>query len=322
MDGLDRKIDRKIRDTLNSVPGYRGYRSLEDRRDDDRRVRETISTEISASAAYLTSAGSKAVEARKLNQVSAIERLVGNTRHLADRVRSATYGYGGLFGSRDVSAAVLDQMKQFDDAFLTEAASLQELGQTIANATPGEANLEAYEQELDRLQRLFTERSRIVDTAEPSRDAEVLNLLEPPAPLALSPVVGLARGDAFSILGENYLVDALVIIGEGDQRLVLARVGENDKGQTEWLLGGNTASVPTARLVQTSTTVPATTSTPRRGEATIVTASDTQRNVPIQYDVAPGSGNDVTFWYTIGTETRVLSGSSVVDDDIVIYGQA
>ena len=316
------KIDRKIRDTLNAIPGYGGYRSLEDRRDDDKRVRETIATEIAASGAFLTSAGSKAVEARKLNQVSAIERLVGDTRHLADRVRSATYGYGGLFSSRDVSAAVLDQMKQFDDAFLTEAATLQDIAQTIGSATPGEANLEAYEAEIDRLQRLFTERSKIVDTAQPSRDAEVLNLLEPPAPLALSPVVGLARGDAFSILGENYLVDALVIIGEGDQRLVLARIGENSGGQTEWLLGGNTATVPTARLVQTGTTAPATISTPRRGEATIVTAADTQRNVPIQYEVATGGGSDVTFWYTIGTETRVLSGPSVVDGDIVVYGQA
>ncbi len=316
------KIDRKIRDTLNAIPGYRGYRSLEDRRDDDKRVRETIATEIAASGAFLTSAGAKAVEARKLNQVSAIERLVGDTRHLADRVRSATYGYGGLFSNRDVSAAVLDQMKQFDDAFLTEAASLQETAQTIGGATPGEANLEAYTAELDRLQRLFTERSKIVDTAQPSRDAEVLNLLEPPAPLVLSPVAGLARGDAFSILGENYLVDALVIIGEGDQRLVLARIGETDEGQSEWLLGGNTASVPTARLVQTGTTAPATISSARRGEATIVTASDTQRNVPIQYEVTIGAGSNVTFWYTIGTETRVLSGPSVVDDDIVIYGQA
>ena len=316
------RIERKIRDTLNAVPGYRGYRSLEDRRDDDRRVRETISTEISAAGDMVTSAGAKAVEARKLNQVSAIERLAGDTRHLSDRVRSATYGYGGLFSSRDVSAAVLDQMKQFDDAFLTEAASLQEIAQTIAAATPGEANIEAYGQELDRLQRLFTERSKIVDTAQPSRDSEVLNLLEPPVPATMSAVVGLARRDALSILGDNYIVDAVMRIGTGDAAIGLARLGQNEDGKYVWLLGGDVASVPTALLVQGDGAAPEPGSASSSGTAFIQTEQDSRDDVPVRYGLGSGSGAAITFWYTIGNDTRVLVGDKVAENDIQVFGQA
>ena len=317
------RIEQKIRSTLDSIPGYRGYRSLEDRRDDDRRLRETIASEISASAATLTHAGAQMVERRQLKQVSAIERLVAETRHLADRVRTATYGYGGLFSTRDVGANVLDQIHLFDEAFLTESGALQGAADQIQSAPDGPTaeNMNAYHAELVRLNTLFDARSRVVDTAQPERSVEILNLLEPPAPVVLSPVVGLARGDTFSIMGENYLVDAIVIIGEGDQRVVLARVGENAEGKTEWLLGGNTATVPTAHLVQAETTDVPAVAPQRRGEAMIVTASDTQRNVPIDYGMATGTGGQVTFWYTIGRETRVLQGTTVVDSDIEVFGQ-
>lgn len=318
------RIERKIRSTLDSIPGYRGYRSLEDRRDDDRRLRETIASEIASSAATLTRAGADMVEKRQLKQVSSIERLVADTRHLSDRVRTATYGYGGLFSTRDVGSGVLDQIHLFDQAFLTESGALQDIANRIqgAAAEPSADDMGAYRAELVRLNTLFDARSRVVDTVQPERDMEILNLLEPPAPVMLSPVVGLARGDTFSILGENYLVDAIVIIGEGDQRIVLARVGENAEGKTEWILGRNTALVPTAHLVQTDTSVPATSAPPRRGEAMIVTASDTQRHVPIQYGVTTGTGSDVSFWYTIGSETRLLQGTTVVDGDIEVFGQA
>lgn len=318
------RIERKIRSTLDSIPGYRGYRSLEDRRDDDRRLRETIASEISSSAATLTRAGAEMVAKRQLQQVSSVERLVADTRHLSDRVRTATYGYGGLFSTRDVGANVLDQIHLFDQAFLTESGVLQDIASRIQGAAEGPSpdDMEAYRNELVRLNALFDARSRVVDTAQPERNVEILNLLEPPPPVALSAVVGLARGDTFSILGENYLVDAIVIIGEGDQRIVLARVGENAEGQSEWLLGGNTATVPTAHLVQTGTSAAPVVPPLRRGEATIMTASDTQRNVPIQYGLTTGTGNEVTFWYTIGSETRVLQGTSVVDSDIEVFGQA
>ena len=318
------RIERKIRSTLDSIPGYRGYRSLEDRRDDDRRLRETIASEISSSAATLTRAGADMVEKRQLKQVSAIERLVADTRHLGDRVRTATYGYGGLFSTRDVGANVLDQIHLFDQAFLTESGALQDIANRIQGASDGPTadDMTDYQAELVRLNTLFDARSRVVDTAQPERSAEILNLLEPPAPVVLSPVVGLARGDTFSILGQNYLVDAIVIIGEGDRRIVLARVGENDEGQSEWLLGGNTATVPTAHLVQSATSMAPTIAPPHRGEAMIVTASDTQRDVPIQYGLTTETGGHVTFWYTIGSETRVLQGTTVVEGDIEVFGQA
>lgn len=312
-------IERRIRDTLNAIPGYQGYRSLENRRDDDRRVRESIADDLLAVAGTLTRSGSRLVEQRKLQHVSAIERLVGDTRHLADRVRTATYGYGGLFSNRDVGAVVLDQIRQFDEAFLAEAAALDAIAGRLAGSSEGplSTDIDAYRTEITRLNRLFDARSEVVDTAQPAQDAEVLALLEPTAPVVLSPVVGLARGDAIAILGDNYLVDAIVRIGSGDDAVTLARLGIDDNGNPLWLIGGDTATFTTTLGHQSSGNVPVG-SVSKRAEASIETADDSRSGVPVQY----GTGANGSFWYTIGNETRVFEGSPVVDADIQVYGQA
>src|SRR5688572_30291716 len=156
-------LERRISKKLFEIPGYRGYRSLEDRRDDDRRVRDAIAGALGDTTESLTRLSARLAEERKLQQISGIERLVGTTRHLADRVRTASYGYGGLFSQQPVGAIALDQLKQFDVAFQNEVATLDEIAGRLGSSPEGPlpVDISAYSVEIVRLNRLFDARTQV-----------------------------------------------------------------------------------------------------------------------------------------------------------------
>ena len=316
-------MERTIGNLLNSLPGYTGYRSKEDRRDDDRRLREAIAKSLDGTTATLTGVSAKLAQARSLTHISTIERLVGSTRQLADRVRTASYGYGGIFSDRSVDEFALDQLRQFDNAFQQEAAKLDSLANRLAGSAGGplETDIQAYEAELLRLGTLFDARGAVVDTARPNQDASVLALLEPPATPRVSPFSALRIGDALSVLGDDYIVDATVTFTERERTVTLARVGEGSDGNATWLVGGTTEDVGSATLTE----APAdsiSTASGRTAQAVVASKAETGESVPAQYAYTATNGSTVTFWYSIGGETRSYTGKSIEDSDISVYGQA
>ena len=110
--------ERRISDALDRVPGYRGYRLKEERRDADRRVRAAVADAYAAELARVERIGRDLANARRLGEISAVERTSQAIRHYIDRVRSATPGYGGLFGDRDIDGIALDQLRLFDESLL------------------------------------------------------------------------------------------------------------------------------------------------------------------------------------------------------------
>src|SRR5690348_24937 len=97
---MDKQISSTISTLLHRVPGYTGYRSLEDRRDDDKRLRDSVADQVDAVVTTLGGVSARLAADRNLTHISVVERLVGATRLLGDRVRNASYGYGGIFSDR------------------------------------------------------------------------------------------------------------------------------------------------------------------------------------------------------------------------------
>jgi hypothetical protein len=318
---VDKRINSTIEDLLYRFPGYSGYRDKEDRRDDDRRVREVIAATLDTIVTGLTRMSATLAEQRKLTQISAVERIVGTTRHLADRVRTASYGYGGIFTERSVDEHALEQLRQFDVRFQKEVEALGELGKRIAASPEGplDADLNAYQDELNRLGQLFDARSEVIESAKPNRDAAVLALLETNPPSKAAALESLKRGDALSIAGENFIVDATVIFSEPGGTVRLSRVGTDHAGAGVWLLAGTVAGIEPARLVEGGTSPPS--GEPRPAEVEVDADGGTREGVGARYAYTAGTGG-ISFWYAIGGETRSFQGESLADDDIVIYGQA
>lgn len=318
-------MEERIGSLLRRVPGYTSYRQKEERRDDDKRVRVAIADDLGNLVDALSRRNAALVEARELSQISRIERLIGQIRLLADRVRTATYGYGGIFTENSVDESVLDQIRQFDLAFQRETDELSSIVGRISDAaaTPAESDLDAVQTEIARLGLLVDGRAQVVQTARPHQDAEVLSLLETNAPPEPSPLLSVGLGDTFSVLGDNYRADAIVTFVDGDIRILLARVGEDDHALPRWFLASSTPEISTASLVERGGESELTL-TMKSAAANVQSAKGKREGVPAQYayaadDVADGG---VSFGYIIGDETRHMSGRKVNDMDIELYGAA
>src|SRR5690242_17795030 len=98
----------RISGLLASVPGYRGYRTKEERRDADRRVRERVAAAFAAQADRVERVARALADQRRLKDVGPVNEFAQAIRHLVDRISTATYGYGGLFGDRNVDETALD----------------------------------------------------------------------------------------------------------------------------------------------------------------------------------------------------------------------
>ncbi len=316
-------MEQQVKSALERIPGYAGYRRKEDRRDDDKRIRTEIADALSAQVDALTRRNAALVEARELTQISKIERLIGQIRLLADRIRTATYGYGGLFSQDSVDEPVLDQIRLFDLALQREVTTLAELVSGHADPAPTVAELDAIQREVSRLGALVDARGQVVDTAKPHQDAKVLSLLdtnpEPPSSALLS----VNLGDTFSVLGDNYLTDAVVTLIDGDIRIHLARVGENDQGAGRWFLASSTPEIPTSHLVEAEDGTPPI-GAMRSAAANVQSSRGKREGVSAQYSytIASSSDGEIAFSYIIGDEARYLVGKRINDIDVEFFGAA
>jgi hypothetical protein len=228
--------ERRISDALDRVPGYRGYRLKEERRDADRRVRAAVAEAYAAELARVERIGRDLANARRLGEIAAVERTSQSMRHFIDRVRSATPGYGGLFGDRDIDGIALDQLRLFDESLLLGIDELRPAiarleadfaaGQPLARAADDASR--TIESQIAR----FNTRQEVIETGRATSRDGVLAALRPIAEVIPPDVYSAQLGDAISILGDNFLVDAKIDVDGRPESFRLFRIAREPE---EWL---------------------------------------------------------------------------------------
>lgn len=318
------RFTERVERLLNRVPGYTGYRNKESMRDDDRRLRQEIARELTQAIDRLTSVSSRLASERQLSQISTIENTIGRVRHLESRVRTATYGYGGLFSDRSVDEFALQQLKQFDVAFQQGVGELTSL---IAGATGGDTVDPAAYQQIDRaisdLDRLFDTRGDVIETATPTRDPDVLGLLEKPRELTPQQrqLLALRQGGTGAILGDNYRFTAHIALASPDGDPVLTMV-ELDGGP-EWLAVTDDGTTVDAWRV-TAGDAATTTAQGQPARASVSGPSGTKSDVVASYQISSsgdGDGAAVTIVVDLAGSVRAYQGPNVPLLDLQIFSE-
>src|SRR5215213_2987220 len=173
------RAEQALNRVLNKVPGYNGYRDKENRRGADRLVRDRLVAELSQRVERIERIAQRAADERRIRDVGPLNDIAGAIRHLSDRINTATYGYGGLFGNKDVDAAVLDQIRLFDESLFAGLEQIDPILTTLEGAggdslaaVAGQAN-QVVEQLTDRLD----QRARIFESASPATPEQMSNVL-------------------------------------------------------------------------------------------------------------------------------------------------
>lgn len=106
------------------IPGFRGYKEKELRRESDKLLRNHLHLKLSAAKADLKAAAQKLSDRRYFDVLTDMDRLVAKMDRVVEKVNHASHGYTGFFNIVKVNEESLDRMIDFDSKLIDEVKSL------------------------------------------------------------------------------------------------------------------------------------------------------------------------------------------------------
>jgi len=110
---------------ISKIPGYHGYKEKENRRAADKLLREQLAGQLDGQRRQLAELQRDLLEGGGLLFVDDLERAVTKVQKLADSIRTASYGYAGLFDAVRVKEEELDALYAFDEDMLNHVSTIQ-----------------------------------------------------------------------------------------------------------------------------------------------------------------------------------------------------
>jgi hypothetical protein len=103
---------------LAKIPGFKGYIERGDRRMSDKLLREKIANEFETLNQRISSLQRDLISQGGLAYVGDLEAASLKLRQFTDRVKTASYGYAGIFDAIKIKEDQLAQVYQYDNALL------------------------------------------------------------------------------------------------------------------------------------------------------------------------------------------------------------
>lgn len=152
---------------LKGLPGIGGYIDKDLRRDADKRVREAIAASLDQSKAALVGVQNALLKGGGLALMDDVNGALVNLQALADRIKTASYGYAGLFDPVRIKEQQLDALMRFDQALAQQVGAVNgqiaALGQAVKEKSGIDAAIEQLNQTVNELNALFAKRSQAIE---------------------------------------------------------------------------------------------------------------------------------------------------------------
>ena len=189
---------------LKGLPGIRGYVDKELRRDADKRLRDMIASQLEDQKQALLEIQNKLLKGGGLAWLDDVDGVVQKLQTLIDRIKTASYGYAGLFDAVKIREAELDTLNKFDVALAGRVVAVENAVKALADAVSSKQNIQALVDQLTalmgELRTTFDKRREAVISPDLLIDpATVLNIDQP----SLSPTIDIPAPDANAVPSEN-----------------------------------------------------------------------------------------------------------------------
>lgn len=147
------------------VPGIGRYQDREGLRETDKQVRLHLAETLVAAGRTLERAQERLVEARRLDRLTALDRVAKRLSTAADRIRTASYGFSGVFDLQKIRESELARLHGSDVRLLEQVPPLQTRLQEAAAAATADTGfaeaVAAAEAILDDFARALDEREHV-----------------------------------------------------------------------------------------------------------------------------------------------------------------
>ena len=151
---------------IGKIPGYKGYKEKEMRREADRLLREALVRDLTLQLNRLSPMQTALLEQGGIDWMDDIGGVKTGLQTLIDRIRHAAEGYAGFFDAVRVKEDDLDRVEQFDQQLVAEVdhvkTSFDTLDSAIQSGTEIKANIAASRTLIQGLNDLFSKRSSVI----------------------------------------------------------------------------------------------------------------------------------------------------------------
>lgn len=151
------------------LPGFRGYKVREQRREADRIVRDHIHDVLARSRDDLTRCFQVLSDSKATELLEPMNRVIAKVDRVAEKVNHASYGYSGFFDSVKIEEPELDHMLAYDTQLMETARKFTDSATQMMDSL-NQGKLESardMEQQLDNaltsLELVFDERKSIIE---------------------------------------------------------------------------------------------------------------------------------------------------------------
>jgi hypothetical protein len=104
------------------IPGFRGYKEKELRRESDRLIRNHLYLKLSTAKIDLRKISQKLADRRYFDVLTDMDRLLAKMDRVVEKVNHASYGYSGFFDAIKVKEENLDRMIDFDTKLIDDVS--------------------------------------------------------------------------------------------------------------------------------------------------------------------------------------------------------
>lgn len=171
LDNIESERDN-FEQLLDKLPGYKGYKEKEMRRESDMVVREALAARLQAQLRRIAPMQEIILRESRLELTDKLElnsyvgTLVTALQTLIDRIKAAPKGHGSLFSAVRVKEGELEALQAFDEELGSElptlVAALDELGKTIDNEGNVRGATRQTRKAIDEMTSTFNKRSAVI----------------------------------------------------------------------------------------------------------------------------------------------------------------
>ncbi|MDI6754864.1 MAG: hypothetical protein QME78_10790 [Thermodesulfobacteriota bacterium] len=129
----------RIENWLARIPGIRTYRDREHRRETDKQLREHLASRLQESRSLLKGTILNITQKGEFGLLPELDRLSSHMQQMADTIRHASYGYGGIFALEKIREEELDQLYTFDLSLMEDLDGIEAVIKGMGRDTSLEA---------------------------------------------------------------------------------------------------------------------------------------------------------------------------------------
>lgn len=141
-----------------SIPGFKGYKEKEIRREADRLLRQHLASVLEEARGLLQEAQIMVMQRGKIGLLDDLERAIMKLQNTIDRLRTASYGYSGFFDAVKIREEELDALYKFDLSLLEKAEAM------VAAAGGLKETIEKGEELIPAINKIISEADTLMDT--------------------------------------------------------------------------------------------------------------------------------------------------------------